>query len=402
MTSPVRAAIKARVKALSLRGFMALLSLLALAVLSGPARAHSSSNSYLALSQIGPDLVLRSDINLRDIDLMFDLDRNRDGQITWGETQERATELQAWLAQGLSVIDAQGGCQLLPSELMASPYADGTYLSAQWQVVCQGVSATNPVADGLTLRYSLIFERDNLHRGLLRVDLPGNQSSVIFSPERPEARVGSGEGGGWAVFRRYVVEGAWHIWIGIDHVLFLLSLLLLAPLAATRRKVTDWRGEAKVRPSFMDVLAVVTAFTVAHSITLGLSVLELVNPPADLIEPAIALSVVAAAVNNLLGRTSLKRWGLAFVFGLIHGFGFANVLLDLGLPGHQLALALAGFNLGVELGQIAIVLAFFPLAWALRNTAFYRWGVVVAGSAAIAVLGSAWTVQRLGWASLGL
>lgn len=396
------AGMKARLKGRSLRGWITLLSLLALAVLSGPVRAHSSSNSYLSLSQMGPDLVLRGDINLRDIDLMFDLDRNRDGQVTWGETQARGSELEGWLAQGLSMSDARGVCKLQPSELMASAYADGTYLSAQWQVACPGASAANPVADGLMLRYSLIFDRDNLHRGLLRVDLPGNQSSLIFSPERPEARVGRGEGTGWAVFKRYVVEGAWHIWIGVDHVLFLLSLLLLAPLAPTRGRVTDWRGEAKVRPAFMDVLAVVTAFTVAHSITLGLSVLELLKPPADLIEPAIALSVVAAAVNNLLGRSSLKRWGLAFVFGLIHGFGFANVLLDLGLPGHQLALALAGFNLGVELGQIAIVLAFFPLAWALRNTAFYRWGVVVAGSAAIAVLGLAWTVQRLGWASLGL
>ena len=238
--------------------------------------------------------------------------------------------------------------------------------------------------------------------GLLRVDLPGNQSSVIFSPGRPEALVGSGEGGVLAVFKRYVVEGVWHIWIGIDHVLFLLSLLLLAPLVPARRKVTQWRGETQIRPAVLDVLAVVTAFTVAHSITLGLSVLELLKPPADLIEPAIALSVVAAAVNNLLGRSSLKRWRLAFVFGLIHGFGFANVLLDLGLPGHQLALALAGFNIGVELGQIAIVLVFIPLAWLLRNTLFYRWGVVVAGSAAIALLGLAWTLQRLGWVSLGL
>lgn len=386
----------------ALRVWLAILGFVMLAALSGPASAHSSSNSYLSLGLTGNDLVLRGDVNLRDIDLIFDLDRNRDGQVTWGETQERAPELQAWLADGLSVSAAQGACKLVPSDLMASPYADGTYLSAQWQVTCPGASAADPVADGLALRYSLIFSRDNLHRGLLRVDLPGNQSSLIFSPERPEARVGTGEGGTLAVFKRYVVEGAWHIWIGIDHVLFLLSLLLLAPLAPAGRRVTDWRGETHMRPALVDVLAVVTAFTVAHSITLGLSVLELLEPPADLIEPAIALSVVAAAVNNLLGRSSLKRWGLAFVFGLIHGFGFANVLLDLGLPGHQLALALAGFNIGVELGQIAIVLVFFPLAWALRHTAFYRWGVVVTGSAAIAVLGLAWTLQRLGWVSLGL
>ncbi len=375
---------------------------LLLLLISGPVRAHSSSNSYLSLSLAGEQLVLRGDINLRDIDLIFDLDRNRDGRVTWGETDERAPELQSWLAQGLSVRTGQGNCKLEPSDLMASPYADGNYLSAQWQVSCPGASASKLVPDGLSLRYGLIFDRDNLHRGLLRVDLPGNQSSVIFSPERPEALVGSGEGSALAVFKRYVIEGIWHIWIGIDHVLFLLSLLLLAPLVPAARKVTQWRGEAQMRPALMDVLAVVTAFTVAHSITLGLSVLELLKPPADFIEPAIALSVVAAAVNNLLGRSSLKRWRLAFVFGLIHGFGFANVLLDLGLPGHQLALALAGFNVGVELGQIAIVLVFFPLAWALRHTAFYRWGVVVAGSAAIAVLGLAWTLQRLGWVSLGL
>lgn len=379
-----------------------LMAVLVTLTLNGPARAHSSSNSYLALGLVGPDLVLRGDVNLRDIDLIFDLDRDRDGQVTWGETQARAPELQAWLTEGVSLSATGGRCQMQSSDLLASQYADGLYLSAQWQMACPGASASRPVPDGLSLRYSLIFAQDNLHRGLLRVDLPGNQSSVIFSPERPEAQVGSGAGSTLAVLKRYVIEGVWHIWIGIDHVLFLLSLLLLAPLVPAGRKVTEWRGGTQLRPALIDVLAVVTAFTVAHSITLGLSVLEWLEPPADLIEPAIALSVVAAAVNNLLGRSSLKRWRLAFVFGLIHGFGFANVLLDLGLPGQALALALAGFNIGVELGQIAIVLVFIPLAWMLRHTAFYRWGVVVGGSSLIALLGLAWTLQRLGWVSLGL
>ncbi len=378
----------------------ALLGGLMLLMLSGPARAHSSSNSYLSLGLAGSELVLRGDVNLRDIDLIFDLDRNRDGQVTWAETQQRAPELQAWLANGIALAAEGGACQLQPEDLLASQYADGLYLSAQWRVRCPAASASGPVPSGLSLRYDLIFGRDNLHRGLLRVNLPGNQSSLIFSPDRPQALVGSGEGGTLAVLKRYVVEGVWHIWIGIDHVLFLLSLLLLAPLVPARRKVTQWRGEAQMRPALRDVLAVVTAFTVAHSITLGLSVMQWLEPPADFIEPAIALSVVAAAVNNLLGRSSLKRWRLAFVFGLIHGFGFANVLLDLGLPAQQLALALLGFNLGVELGQIAIVMVFFPLAWLLRHTAFYRWGVVVIGSASIAVLGLAWTLSRLGWLSL--
>lgn len=181
------------------------------------------------------------------------------------------------------------------------------------------------------------------------------------------------------------VEGIWHIWIGIAHILFLLSLLLLAPLSSAPRSVVSWEPVIRFRLAFFDVVSVVTAFTVAHSITLGLSVMNWVDPPADVIEPDIALSVVLAALNNLLGWFSLKRWRLAFVFGLIHGFGFANVLLDLGLPTQALAVALGGFNVGVELGQLAIVVVFLSVAWWLRHTAFYRWVVVAGGSLAIAI-----------------
>jgi hypothetical protein len=115
------------------------------------------------------------------------------------------------------------------------------------------------------------------------------------------------------------------------------------------------------------------------------------------VEPAIALSVVLAALNNLLGVNSLKRWRLAFVFGLVHGFGFASVLLDLGLPASALVAALGGFNVGVELGQLAIVCAFLPVAWWLRRTPFYKWVVVMGGSLTIVILGLYWTLDRVGW-----
>jgi hypothetical protein len=147
----------------------------------------------------------------------------------------------------------------------------------------------------------------------------------------------------------------------------------------------------------VEVFTVVTAFTVAHSITLCLAVLEIVSLPSLWVEVAIAGSVVIAALNNLLGGASLRRWPLAFGFGLIHGFGFASVLLDLGLPAGDLALALAAFNVGVELGQLAIVAVFFVVAWWVRHFPFYRWFFVVAGSLCIAAAGLAWTLMRLGW-----
>ncbi len=370
-----------------------------LSLLMAPvAHAHSSSNSYLTLSTSGPALTLRADLHLRDLDLIFDLDANRDGQVTWGETQARSPELKDWLGQGISLTAAGQKCALGPADLQASEHADGNYLSAQWAVNCPGLSSAVDAADArLALRYGLIFPQDNLHRGLLKVDFGDDTISALLSPERPEALISRADNSPLKVFGRYILEGVWHIWIGIDHIVFLLSLLVLAPLQPSRQRVVHWQAAKQARPVVLDVLAVVTAFTVAHSITLGLTITGWLTPPADLVEPAIAISVVLAALNNLLGFSALKRWRLAFVFGLVHGFGFASVLLDLGLPASALLAALGGFNIGVELGQLAIVGAFLPVAWLLRHTRLYRWALVAGGSSAIVVLGVFWTLERVGW-----
>jgi len=370
-----------------------------LSLLMAPvAHAHSSSNSYLTLSTSGPALTLRADLHMRDLDLIFDLDANRDGQVTWGETQARSPELNDWLGQGISLTAAGQKCALGRADLQASEHADGTYLSAQWVVSCPGLSSAVDAADArLALRYDLIFVQDSLHRGLLKVDFGDDTISALLSPERPEALISRADNSPLKVFGRYILEGVWHIWIGIDHIVFLLSLLVLAPLQPSRQRVVHWQAAKQARPVVLDVLAVVTAFTVAHSITLGLTITGWLTPPADLVEPAIAISVVLAALNNLLGFSALKRWRLAFVFGLVHGFGFASVLLDLGLPASALLAALGGFNIGVELGQLAIVGAFLPVAWLLRHTRLYRWALVAGGSSAIVVLGVFWTLERVGW-----
>lgn len=371
-----------------------LLLMAALLCAPGWALAHSSSNSYLSLEQRGSALVLRADINLRDVDLLFDLDRDRDGRVTWGETAERSSELQAWLSQGLRLRSSRGNCSLAPTPLMASERADGFYLSAESTVSCAGGST-----EGLTLRYQLIFERDNLHRGLIRIQTDALQTSAVLSPDQPEVALVPGEAGTagtGSTFWRYISEGIWHIWIGLDHILFLLSLLLLAPLQRQRGWLLHWPARDALRSSLMDVVAVVTAFTVAHSITLALALTRVVEPPRAIVETLVALSVVLAALNNLMGWFALERWRMAFVFGLIHGFGFATALIDLNLPGSQLAVALGGFNVGVELGQLAIVGAFFPLAWWLRMTGFYRAVVVAGGSLIIAGIGTLWVLQRLG------
>ncbi len=368
--------------------------LILITITCGNAQAHSSSNSYITLSTDNKAIVLRADINLRDVDLVFDLDQNNDGKVTWGETLAKTAEIKVWLEKGIQLSTASQKCKLEAMNIKASDHADGIYLSVEWSIACLG--AVESWQSALVLRYDLMFDQDNLHRALVKIDLPDFQNSAMLSPDRPEVNLSKANGSIAQVFSRYVLEGVWHIWIGVDHILFLLSLLILAFLEPTRSSVIQWPAVKKAKTAVLDVLAVVTAFTLAHSITLGLTIFKLIEPSADFIEPAIALSVVAAALNNLLGWAALRRWQLAFVFGLVHGFGFANVLVDLGLPSDQLAVALGGFNLGVELGQIAIVLVFLPFAWRLRHTIFYRWVVVLCGSLAIAVLGIIWTLQRTG------
>jgi hypothetical protein len=193
-------------------------------------------------------------------------------------------------------------------------------------------------------------------------------------------------------FFTFLKEGVWHIWSGYDHILFLLALLLPGVL---RRRDGSWQPVTDTRTAFVNVLKVVTAFTVAHSITLSLAVMGFVHLPSRLVESAIAASVVVAAFNNLAPLFGEAGWMVAFGFGLLHGFGFANALRDLGLQHGQLALTLFGFNLGVEIGQLAIVAVFLPLALSLRRLFFYQRFILRVGSAAIIVVASTWLAERV-------
>ncbi|HEX8373479.1 MAG TPA: HupE/UreJ family protein [Chthoniobacterales bacterium] len=181
-----------------------------------------------------------------------------------------------------------------------------------------------------------------------------------------------------AILWKFLYEGVHHIFIGPDHILFLVALLL--PGA-----------------SLMRLLKIVTAFTIAHSITLGLATFHILTPPASLIEPVIALSVVVVGINAFLGQPKRDaRQLLAFCFGLIHGFGFANVLQEMILPRHAFGWSLFTFNLGVELGQAAIVLAIAPLLiWLQRRHPAVSAKVVSGGALAVTTVGAFWFFQRL-------
>ncbi len=182
-----------------------------------------------------------------------------------------------------------------------------------------------------------------------------------------------------AVVKKFIPAGAYHIFIGPDHILFIVGLLLMGG-------------------SLLRLLTIVTAFTIAHSITLTLAALDVANPPARLIEPAIALSIVYVGIDNLMvGKSGwdVRAW-IAFFFGLVHGFGFAGVLREFGLPSQALGWSLFSFNFGVEIGQVCIVVVVASLLAALRNrNQALGQRVATIGSVGVILAGSYWFIQRV-------
>ena len=359
-----------------------LLALL-LALLATTAAAHKPSDSYLTLERDGARVRGQWDIALRDLDTAITLDANGDGEITWGEVRAKRAAIRDYALSRLKLSSGSDACAVDSGELQIDEHSDGAYAVLRLDAACAVAGRL------LAVDYRLLFDIDPTHRGLVQYVEAGRSRSAIFSADRPMQTLGAGSSVQQLI--QYVHEGVWHIWLGFDHILFLLSLLLPAVLA---RRDGDWRPAESFKASFWDVARIVTAFTVAHSITLTLAALDLVALPSRWVESAIALSVVLAAINNVFPLVSHGRWVAAFAFGLIHGFGFAGALRDLGLPSGSLALSLFGFNAGVELGQLAIVCAFLPAAFALRRTWTYRRVVLAGGSALIAAIASLWLVER--------
>jgi hypothetical protein len=357
-----------------------------LAVLAAtPARAHKPSDSYLTLDMRGRHIDGQWDIALRDLDTAIGLDQDGNGELTWNEVRARQPAIAAYALARLRIAGGGRACPLHVTEQLLDDHSDGAYAVLRLAGECDADVAL------VDIDYRLLFDIDPQHKGLLQLKHAGRVSTAIFAPDSARQALRLTDASGWRQFGAYVRHGVWHIWTGFDHILFLLSLLLPAVLVYRDRA---WQGRAAFRTAALDVLKIVTAFTLAHSITLTLATLGIVALAARFVESAIAASVALAALNNLWPIFHGRRAAVAFGFGLIHGFGFASVLLDLGLPKSSLAQSLLGFNLGVEIGQVTIVALFLPLAFLARNTMVYRRVVVGAGSLVIVLVALVWLAER--------
>jgi hypothetical protein len=361
----------------------ALIFLLSLWVV--PAHAHKPSDSYLALSMQDDHLTGQWDIALRDLDYAIGIDADGNGEITWAEVTAKHKEIAAYALARLMISASGAACPITVIGHLIDNHSDGAYAVLRFAADCPTVPQV------LTIKYRLLFDLDPQHRGLLRLEEEGRTHTAVFSPDHDTWQL---EGHSVALgrqFLEYFKTGVWHIWTGFDHILFLCALLLPAVLEQRHGR---WQAVATFRQAFFEVLGIVTAFTIAHSVTLSLAVLGFINLPSRLIESTIAASVVIAALNNLYPLVEKRLWIVAFVFGLVHGLGFANVLTDLALPRSALAISLVSFNLGVEGGQLAIVATLLPMAYLSRRSWLYPRVVLGAGSLGIAAVASVWLFER--------
>ncbi len=355
-----------------------------LLLFAAPALAHKPSDSYLTLTPIANRVMVRWDIALRDLEDAMGLDTNGNGEITWGEVRRRHAAIAAYALPRLQ-IRANDVCTPSPLDHKVDEHTDGAYAVLQFEATCPGTP------DAIEVDYQLLFDINPQHRGLLRLELPDQAQTRIFAPEQPSHRIALRASSPFRSLLDFGKEGVFHILYGFDHLLFLLTLLLPSVLYREGRR---WHVEDRFQDILWNVLKVVTAFTVAHSITLSLAVFEVVQLPSRWVEAIIALSIIVAAVDNLYPIFFGRRWVFAFSFGLIHGFGFAGALLDFGLSENALLFALGGFNLGVEAGQLAMVALFLPLAYRLRRSFLYRPPAMAAASVFIIGLASIWFIER--------
>ena len=359
---------------------------LVLCLLAGlPAHAHKPSDAYLRLELL-PDGRHRGsiDLALRDLDQALGLDGDGDGLVTWGELKARHGAIEAYLLPRLRLSTERGPCRLEPGAHLVDEHTDGTYAVLRFALAC-------PVgAAAIEVDYDLFFDLDPTHRGLLSVEQGAEITTAILSPERTRVRINAAGPSGVAVFG-FIGLGVEHLLFGLDHLLFLIVLLLPA---AHRRVEGRWEAVDRWRIAAIDLVKVLSAFTVAHGLSLTLAMTGVVDLPDRLVESLIALTIGLAALDNLWPWLPEQRWRIAFGFGLIHGLGFASALGPMDLPAFEFGLALFGFNIGIEVAQLAVGLPLLLVVFPIRRQLAYQRGLLPLGSVAALTLAALWFTER--------
>lgn len=330
-----------------------------------PAFSHPINVAYANIVIGGEGVTVTLSLNLFELDLVLGLDRDADARVDQGELHLAENRVVEYLSKRVIVAADDKTLPMTAEALRVTPGSDGKDLLE----ATLRFAAERPAT--YTIRCEPLTDLGSDHRTLAKISYHGQTEQFIFQKGVTYQSVPQTF---TEVFAQFLKLGVIHIFTGYDHVLFLLGLLLTAT-------------------TLLDAVKIVTAFTVAHSVTLALAVLGIATPPARIVEAGIALSIVYIAVENLVSQNHRWRWVVSLCFGLVHGFGFANVLREMDLERSSLVSSLFSFNIGVELGQLAIVVLMLPALTVLRRARAFPVMMKVA-SAVILVQGLWWFYKR--------
>ena len=354
-------------------------------LLSHVVAAHQLSTSYIIAKMDDTGRINGQwQLSLTDLELAVGLDLNANGELTWGEVKGSQTNIASYLAEHLKLSRDNLSCNLSFGVVeRLQDHANEAFAVTDFSGQCA-------ISGPLNVKYSAIFALDSSHEVILNVGDASNSHSFVLDDTTREISLDIKAGSWQTTFTQFVYQGMIHIWIGIDHILFLLALLLPAVL---HRKNNQWQAIESVKPILTHTVWIISAFTLAHSLTLTATALGWLTPSSRWVELGIAVSVLFAAINNIKPVVLKLAW-LTFAFGLLHGMGFAGVLGELGLPADQQLLSILAFNLGVEIGQLAILVILLPILILLRNSKVYSKAIMPAGSLLIAFMAIQWIIER--------
>ncbi len=356
--------------------------------------AHELDQSYVFLNIEDSRVSGHVDMAVADLNKAIGLGLPTERPLTMSDVAPHRDAIENYMKQHVSLA-VDGGAPGLPiTELTLSDLPIAQYV--QYYFSFEGLAQEPSIID---FDFSILFEKYPDHRGMAVIETNwktgtfNNEAivSLIFEPGRERQTLELEKASVWTGFMAQIRSGTHHIWIGIDHILFLLALLLPAVLVRSSGK---WEAAASFKEAFIHVVKIVTVFTIAHTITLSLAALNAVSLSSRLIESIIAISIAVAAFDILKPIFKRRIWLVVFVFGLFHGFGFASVLGAIGIPSSYMVHSLLGFNIGVEIGQLAIVGVLFPVLFLLARFRAYAKVLMPIGAVLLIVVALYWFIER--------
>ncbi len=339
--------------------------------------SHQYHESYISFDYNKTTPTLLWEIEGDNLEQILTLDDSNNSIISWKEYKNHKKEILEYSKKYISLKIDDKLVTIPTSKMELKRYDDQTYMLVY-------IDVPKTIPKKIEINYNLFFKMDSLQRCLIKVSDENSTKLFTLFRNRENIVIKLEEDSFIDNLQEFFIDGIWHILVGLDHILFLLMLIIPA--------VKNQKEFSKVA---VDIAKIVTSFSIAHAISLTMSIYDMIDISSNFIDIMIALSVLLTALNNIFEKIKGFSWQIAFGFGIIHGFGFANALGGLELSSEFFIYFVAIFNIGIEVGQFGIVIIVLPVLFMIRDTSLYLKGILKIGSILTAIISTIWIFQRI-------